>query len=218
MLLWLGWGIQVVSPLLPLLAAVAHFRSTQYVAHPWMRRLAATLLVDLLVNWTLLGMAMSHVHNAWLTNLAFLPQALLFLWVLSGLRPRPFPAFAMPLILMILVIIACFEAQSAGIGQKWITSMTVFSALVLLLCLWQLKELFILTDGSPIHHQPAFWLLGSWILMAGNHLTFYPLVRHFLKHLPQAWILVPWLMTYLIGLSLNICLSRTFLCRNSTSS
>jgi hypothetical protein len=53
--LWAGWGIQIVSPLVPVLAVLIHRRSGRYLSLPWMRRLAILVCFQLAVNWAMLG-------------------------------------------------------------------------------------------------------------------------------------------------------------------
>src|SRR5512133_4273031 len=90
-LLWVGWGIQSVSPLVPVLAAAVHARSERFQSFPWMRRLTALLVFQLLVNWIMLGMAMNRVRNPLVADLAHLPEVRGALWVLAGLGPKALP-------------------------------------------------------------------------------------------------------------------------------
>ncbi|HEY3399769.1 MAG TPA: hypothetical protein VGK03_03985 [Geothrix sp.] len=216
--LWLGWGIQLIRPLIPVGAILANRKSPRYVHLPWMDRLIISVLFDLLVNWTLLGLAFRHIHNAWLADLALVPQTMLSLWVLSSLGPRPIPAFILAPGAVAGLGSTLWEAVSTGFRGKWLVAMTVSSLIVFPLCLWKLKELLSQPDGEPAYRQPAFWLLGTWALDHGTMLIFYPLVDPFMHRLSPAWILVPWLVNYLIGLLLSFTLSWTFLCRKPVSS
>ncbi len=183
-----------------------------------MDRFAVMVGFDLIVNWALLGLAFRHIHNAWLADVALVPQVLLSLWVLSGLGPRPIPPRALAVAVATFLGSAVLEAGLIGFGRKWPVSMVLASLILLGLCLWRLKDLVSLPDGDVVYRQPAFWLLGGWVLAQGIHLTFTPLADLFLKSLSKTWILIPWIITYFFGLSLNLVLSKTFLCLKSSSS
>lgn len=213
-----GWGIQLISPLFPVVAAVVNWRSGRFIHLPWMDRLFIAVAFDLLVDWALLGMALRHMHNIWLLNLALVPQILLSLWVLSGLWSRSIPAFITAPAVGAVLGIAFVEAAWVGLGSKWFASMTVWNLVILILCLWKLKNLLFQSDGKSVYEHPAFWLSSAWVLAQGIHLTFHPLTDLFLKRLSPDWILIPWFMNYSVGLLLSLALSRTFLCRKSISS
>ncbi|MBL0210550.1 MAG: hypothetical protein IPQ13_06495 [Holophagaceae bacterium] len=190
-------------------------RTSRFINLPWMDRLAVAVGFDLVVNWALLGMAFRHVHNAWLTDFAMVPQVLLSLWVLSGLGPRPIPPRILATAVVAFLGSATLEASLIGFGRKWPVTLILASLILLGFCLWRLKDLIAQPEGETVYRQPAFWLLGGWVLGQGMHLTFIPLADLFLKSLPKAWILVPWIITYFLGLSLNLVLSKAFLCRKS---
>jgi hypothetical protein len=183
-----------------------------------MKRLALAVAFDLLVNWVLLGTAIRHIHNAWLANLAFLPDVGLSLWVLSGLGPRRFPTVVLVPTAAVLLGATLLEAASTGLYLKWLTAMTISSILLLGFCLWRLKEFLLQPAGPPAFQQPAFWVITAWTLAQGIHTTFNPLFRFFLRHLSHDLILVPWALVYALGLVINLILSRAFLCPKSTSS
>jgi hypothetical protein len=183
-----------------------------------MDRLALVVAFNLLVNWALVGMSIQRIHNAWLANLAFLPEVGLALWVLSGLGPRRFPTVVLVPTAAVLLGATLLEAASTGLWIKWLTSMTISSILLLAFCLWGLKEFFLQPVGPPAFHQPAFWVLAAWTLEQGIRTTFNPLFNLFLRHLSHDLILVPWVLIYAIGLVLNLILSRAFLCPKFSSS
>lgn len=182
-----------------------------------MSRLSVAVLFDLLVNWALLGLAFGHIHNAWLANLAFVPQTLMSLWVLSDLGPRPFPVSILVSAGVLILATAGWDATSFGLKTKWLTSMAVASIVLLGLSTWKLQGLLQL-NGETLFQEPAFWLLGTWTLDHGTLLIFYPLADAFIHHLSPTWVQIPWLVNYLVGLLLNITLARTFLCRNTNLS
>ncbi len=217
-LLWAGYAIQAISPLVPVVAALASRRSSRFVRLPWMRRLALAVAFDLLVNWALLGMAIRNIHNAWFDNLTFLPEVGLSLWVLSGLGPSRFPGLVIVPTAAVLLGVTLLEAASTGLYLNWLTAMTTSSILLLGFCLWRLKEFIQQPAGAPAFQQPAFWVITAWTLAQGIQTTFNPLFSLFLRHLNHDLILVPWALVYLLGLVLNLILSRAFLCPKSTSS
>lgn len=183
-----------------------------------MDRLALAVVFNLLVNWILLGLAFRHIQNLWFSDLLVLPRMVLALWVFSSLSPRPLSAFFLAPALLITLGCAVWDAASLGLSQKWLTTITISNLVLFALCLWTLKDLFLQADGAAASHQPAFWMLGSWAMAHGITLFYTPLFGLFLKHLSPAWIVVPGLAYFLVGLILNITLSWTFLCRKSLSS
>ena len=200
------------------MAALANQRTIRFVHHPWMNRLAVAVAFDLLVDWLLLGMAFNHIHNAWLSNLALVPQFFLSLWVLSGLGSPPLSTAILAPSAVAVLGAACLEATSSGLGSKWTATMTISNFLLLALCLWILKDFIFQTNKESTYRAPKFWLLCAWVLAMGSHLTFDMVANVFLHRLPTAWILVPWFGNYLVGFFLSLTLSRTFLCPRFTSS
>lgn len=183
-----------------------------------MTRLSLAVLFDLLVNWILLGMAMRHIHNAWLADLAAVPQTLLALWTLTGLSPRTATVRLATITGMAALGFAVWEGTLLGLERKWLATMTVSSAGIFILSFWSLWNLLRVVDEIPHFRNPAFWILATWVIDHGTILVFYPISDNFLHHLPHDWILVPWFLNYLVGLLLSLSLSWTFLCRKSTSS
>ncbi len=217
-LLWTGYAILLISPLLPVVAAIANRRSTGFLRYPWMDRLTLAVTCNLLVNWALLSMCVRHIDNLWFDNLTFLPEFGLDLWVLSGLGPRRIPRFVIVSISAILVGATVLEAATTGLWLKWSTSMSISSILLIGLCFWRLQELFLQPVNLSVFRQPAFWVLAAWLLELGMEMTFYPLHAFFLSHLSRSWVLVPWLAKYALGLGLDLTLSMAFLCPKSISS
>lgn len=217
-LLWAGYAVQLISPALPVAAVVIHHRSGRYAAPPWIRRLSLLLAFNLSVNWTLLGLAMNHVRNAWLAAPAFVVETLLTLWVLWGIAPR---RLRWPLLVPSVAVIlgsAIVEASWIGFRGKWPLSETAASLILLLFCV-MLLTLTLPGDGeTPSRNRPSFWLLSAWSLMFVLELTFFPLHNFFLRSLSRPWILVPWFAKFTIGLILNLGLARTFLCPKPSSS
>ncbi|GLH66982.1 hypothetical protein [Geothrix edaphica] len=216
-LLWVGWGIQSVSPLVPVLAAAVHARSERFQSFPWMRRLTALLIFQLFVNWTMLGMAMNRVRNAWVADLAHVPEVLGALWVLAGLGPKVLPGPVFILAAGTMVASAAWEAAQAGVGSRWSMAETAASLVLFALCLWLLKDLVTKADGRSPWNRPAAWLLGTWALDQGIMLMFYPVQNLFIHQLSRDWVLIPWLVRFIIGLLLNLALARTYLCRKTNS-
>ncbi|HEX4844693.1 MAG TPA: hypothetical protein VFV26_00650, partial [Geothrix sp.] len=157
-----------------------------------------------------------HIHNAWLADLAFVLQTLMSLWVLSDLGPNPFPVSILALVGVMILATAGWDATSVGLKAKWTTGMAMASLVLLGLSIWRLKG-FLQPKGETLYQEPAFWLLGTWTLDHGTLLIFYPLADAFIRHLSPAWVQIPWLVNYLVGLLLNITLARTFLCRKTNS-
>lgn len=216
-LLWVGWGIQSVSPLVPVLAAAVHARSERFQSFPWMRRLTALLVFQLIVNWTMLGMALNRVHNAWVADLAHLPEVLGALWVLAGLGPKVLPGPASLVAAVAMVASAAWDAARVGIGSRWSMAETTASLVLFALSLWLLKGLVTKVDEQSPWNRPAAWLLGTWALDQGIMLMFYPLQNLFIHQLSRDWVLIPWLVRFFIGLLLNLALARTYLCRKTNS-
>lgn len=216
-LLWVGWGIQAVSPLIPVLAAAIHFRSRRFQSLPWMRRLTALLVFQLTVNWAMLGMAMNRVPNAWLADLAHLPEVLGSLWVLAGLSPRVIPGLAFIIAAGAMVSSAAWDAARVGVGSRWSAAEITASLAVFALCLWLLKGLVAKVDERSPWIRPTSWLLGTWALDQGIMLMFYPVQNLFIHQLSRDWVLIPWLVRFIIGLLLNLALARTYLCRKANS-
>jgi hypothetical protein len=217
-LLWTGYAINLIAPALPVAAVAIHHRSDRYAAPPWLRRLSLLQGYNLLVNWTLLGLAMNHVRNAWLAAPTYLVETLLSLWVLRGVDPRRlrWPALV-PSIALILGS-AAVDVSRTGFRGKWPLSETLAGLLLLLFCLLLLVRLLRSDSATPTMDQPSFWLLGAWSLILAFDLTFFPLQNLFLQRLSHAWILVPWFAKYVTGLILNLVLARTFLCPKPSSS
>ena len=204
-------------PLVPVMAALVHQRSGSYLSLPWMRRLAILVCLQLAVNWAMLGLAMNRVHNAWLADLAHLPEVLLPLWVLAGLGPRIVPRAAFITAAAAMVSTAAWNAAHVGLGAKWPVAEATASILLLALCVWQFKGLLAQEDQRSAWNQPASWLLGAWTLDQAIMLMLYPLQNLFLHQLSRDWILVPWLVRFIIGLFLNLAIAKTFLCRTTNS-
>ncbi|WP_306589663.1 hypothetical protein [Geothrix sp. 21YS21S-4] len=210
-----GWGIQMVSPLIPVLAATMHWQSGRYVSFSWMRRLTAFVVFQLVVNWTMLGMAINLKPNYWVADLVHLPEAFLPLWVLAGLALR-FP-MKVPLTLggAAIVLSTAWDASHVGLKAKWPLAAIVSCFALLMLCVGSFIAL-LLKEETPRDNHPAYWLLGTWALDYGIMLMFYPMQTFFLQHLSREWILVPWMLRFTIGLLLNITLAKTFLCRKTS--
>jgi hypothetical protein len=160
---------------------------------------------------------MNRVHNAWLADLAHLPEVLLPLWVLAGLGPRIVPRAAFIAAAAAMVSTAAWDAAHVGLGAKWPVAEATASILLLALCVWQFKGLLSQDDQRSAWNQPASWLLGTWTLDQAIMLMFYPLQNLFLHQLSRDWILVPWLVRFIIGLFLNLAVAKTFLCRTTNS-
>ena len=216
-LLWTGWTIQAVSPLVPVVAVLIHFQSMRFLSFSWMRRLTVLLVLQLAVNWAMLGMAMNKIHNAWLADLAHLPEAMLPLWVLAGLDAQETPRPAFIASAGAILLSAAWNANQVGLSARWLMAETTASLALLALCLWQFKGLVARTDQHSFWSQPAFWLLGTWILDHAIMLMFYPMQNLFIHQLSRTWILVPWLVRFTIGLVLNCTISRTYLCQKTNS-
>jgi hypothetical protein len=217
-LLWSGWGVQVVTPLSPVLAAFFGSRSTSYIRLPWMKRLTITTTFILLVNWTLLAMAMRHIHNHWLFNLTVIPEFMLSLWLLSGIGPKPISSLVFSVALAGIIATAILEGWQLGPWVMWSGSILYLLAVLFALCIWKLVQIIPLVVGDSDTWQPAFWLLGSWMLMNGVDLIFWPLHDYFLARLSKPYVLVPFLVKFILALFFNFALARTFLCRKSHSS
>lgn len=215
---WVASGVNFLSPLIPVLAFIHQQRTGKYHFRPWMAKLGVLLMFQLLVNWGMLGTSINGRHNDWLEDLAYLPEMVLSLWVLDGIREGGLPRMVLLASLGLMGGAAAINGFQVGLDRTWPLAWTVASLLLLGLCLWQLQELITQKGSESIWHQPAFWLLTSWPLMLGVDLTFYPLHNFFLKSLSRAWILVPWFAKYLIGLILNLGVARTFLCPKPSSS
>lgn len=217
-LLWAGYAVNLISPAIPVSAMVFHHWSGRFTTPPWIRRLSLLLGYGLLVNWTLLGLALNHVRNAWLAAPAYLVESLLTLWVLRGVAPRRFPSLVLVPSIAVILGTTAVDAFRIGVRGKWPISETVTSLLLLALCILALSEPSREDDETPARNRPSFWLLGAWSLMLAFDLTFYPLHNVFLQQLSREWILVPWFAKYVVGLILNLVLARTFLCPKPSSS
>lgn len=218
LLFWVASGVNFLSPLLPVLAFIHQQRSGKYQVRPWMAKLGALLMFQLLVNWGMLGTSINGRHNDWLEDMAYLPEMVLSLRVLDGIGERVLPKAVLLACLGLMGGSAAINASQVGLEKTWPLAWTVASLLLLALCLWQLLGLITRRGSGSIWSQPAFWLLTSWPLMLGVDLTFYPLHNFFLKSLSRSWILVPWFAKYVIGLILNLGVARTFLCPKPSSS
>lgn len=217
-LLWTAYAVNLISPALPVAAMVFHHGSGRFATPPWMRRLSLLLVYGLLVNWALLGLALGHVRNAWLSAPAYLVESLLTLWVLQGITPRCLPKPVLVPSVAVILGTTAVDAFRIGVRGKWPVSETVTTLILLALCLLALSASSREDDETPARDRPAFWFLGTWSLMLAFDLTFYPLHNAFLQHLSRDWILVPWFAKYAVGLILNLVLSRTYLCPKPSSS
>ena len=206
--------IQLISPLFPVVAAVVNWRSVGLFTCPD-DRLFIAVAFDLLVDWALSDGSPTHAQHLApqlrLCPRSFIPMGSLALESVD-------PAFITAPAVGAVLGIAFVEAAWVRLGSKWFASMTVWNLVILILCLWKLKNLLFQSDGKSVYEHPAFWLSSAWVLAQGIHLTFHPLTDLFLKRLSPDWILIPWFMNYSVGLLLSLALSRTFLCRKSISS
>lgn len=183
-----------------------------------MNRLAMLLVYGLLVNWALVGLALNQIRNAGIGDVAYLLESLFTLWVLSGIGPRPLPGPLLGSAGIVIMLSGAWEAATVGFTTKWPRTETVSGLIIGSLCLWRLLQTLVQEDHDPAWRQPAFWLLGSWSLLIGVELTFFPLHNLFLQRLTGAWLVVPWFAKYVIGLILNLGVARTFLCPKPSSS
>ncbi|HJW73306.1 MAG TPA: hypothetical protein VJ486_10795 [Geothrix sp.] len=218
MILRIGWAVQLISPLIPVVAAGVGYRSTLYIRRPWMNRLSITLLYILLVNWLLLATAMNHIQNNWMYNASVIPEFALSLWTLSGIGPRPIPTFVLGPAPVGILGIAILQWLKMGPWEMWPMVILYSITVLFALCIWRLARIIPLIVEDPDTWQPAFWLLGSWMLMNGVDLAFWPLFDYFLARLSRPLVLVPFLMKFILGMFFNLALARTFLCRKSHSS
>lgn len=183
-----------------------------------MRRLTLALVYSLLIDWALLGLAIFHVHNSWLGNLAYFLESLAYLWVLAGIGNRkPFRTFLIPALLAILLS-TIWDAWHQGLWKKWLVTESTAGVVLCGFCLWLLLDLLRGRTLISNWNQASFWLLGAWTLQYPVEFTFYPIHNLFLNSLSRDWILVPWFAKYLIGLILNLGVARTYLCPKSSSS
>lgn len=217
-LLWAGWGASLVSPVAPVVGAVLGFRSAHFIRHSWMGRLAITVVFILLVNWILLATAMNHIHNHWIFNATVIPEFALSLWTLSGVGPRALPKLVLASALAGILGIASLEWWKFGVWAMWSTAILYMIAVLFAVCIWKLMQIIPIAVEDPDNWRPAFWLLGAWMLMFGVDLIFWPLHDYFLARLSKPLLLVPFLVKFLLNMSFNLALARTFLCRKSPSS
>jgi len=214
---WLGRGVEAFR-LAPILAAAVNRRSGRFVREPWMVRLEVYLVWDTLIAGTLLGMAMAGIRNLWLSDLTFFFGFLLAAWTLSGLRQdRRVSWFLMLGAVPVLGAVA-WEAFHFGLSTKWVLAMALASTVILLASLWELTQLMLKDEETPLHQKPPFWLLSIWVLQHGMMLIFYPLSKYFLRTLSREWILYPWLVIFLLDGVFNLILAKTFLCLKPRSS
>jgi hypothetical protein len=212
------WVVQLISPLIPVVAAFVGSRSTLYIRRPWMHRLTITLLYILLVNWILLATAMNHIHNNWIYNASLVPEFVLSLWTLSGVGPRPIPNLVLGPALAGALGIVILQFWKLGPWPMWSMALLYSITVLFALCIWRLVCIIPLVVEDPDSWQPAFWLLGSWMLMNGVDLVFWPLFDYFLARLSRPLVLVPFLVKFILAMFFNLALARTFLCRKSHSS
>lgn len=211
-------AINLLSPLLPVAAAVIQARTKRYAEFPGQRRLMVLLVYGLLINWGMVGLSLARVPNAWLADPAYAIESLLMLWVLAGVSEGRLPK---PILLgsaAAMLLSVAWDAQRLGLRAMWPVAETTVGLFMVFACLWLLFTL--LTGNSPIQIRqlPTFWLYSSWLLTFSVALTFYPLRTLFLQHLSRDWILVPWFFKYAITLVLNLGVARTFLCPKPSSS
>lgn len=217
-LVWVISGINLISPLLPVLAIVNHQRSRRYRHLPWMNRLAICLVYSMLVNWGMVGLALNQIRNAWFGNGAYLLESLLTLWVLSDLDSRPLPRSLLWFAGSLVLLSGVWEVFTVGFTVEWLRMEMLAGLIIGSLCLWRLMHTLLQDDYESTWRQPAFWLLGSWSLWIGVELMFSPLHNFFLQRLSGDWVVVPWFAKYVIVLFLNLGVARTFLCPKPSSS
>lgn len=214
----IGTGVNLASPLIPVLAALIQGRSGRYRDYRWMNRLAFLLIYGLIVNWAMVGLSVNHIHNAWLADPGYFIESLLTLWVLAALGRRKLPRALLLASAGGVVASAAWDAWRIGLRGIWPVAETTAGSIQLGLCLWLLFDLLLANDPEPTWHQPTFWLLSSWALMHAIDLTFYPIRNFILQGLSREWILIPSFAKYVIGLLLNLGVARTFLCPKPSSS
>lgn len=213
-----NWTINLVSPLIPVLAMVIHRRMERFEALPWMGRLEVFFFFGLLVNWALLGMAVFWVRNLWLLDLTILPEGLFSLWVMDAITPLRLPRLFRLGAIGIMVTVSAWDGIRLGLDAKWVLAQIITSLLILAASLWRLKEYLIQdTSGSP-YDRSVFWFLAAMTLEHATLLIFYPMNDIFLRQLSRDWVLVPWLARFSTGLALNLAFARTFLCPKPSSS
>jgi hypothetical protein len=214
----LATGINLLSPLLPVAAAVIQFRTKRYREFPGQHRLLALLIYGLFINWGMVGLSLARVHNAWLADPAYAIESLLMLWVLEGVSEGGLPKPVLLVSAAAMLLGVAWDAQRLGLRAMWPVAETTAGILVIFVCLWLLFTLLTEIKPTPIWQLPTFWLYSSWTLIFSVALTFYPLRTLFLRHLSRDWILVPWFCKYAITLVLNLGIARTFLCPKPSSS
>ncbi|GLH69322.1 hypothetical protein GETHPA_08550 [Geothrix rubra] len=217
-LLWIAWAIQLIRPIIPTTAFLISSASSRYQKPSWIQQLTIIVIFTLLIDWALLGLAYCHIHNAWLANLAILPELLLYLWILPKINQQfHFPSMPVALIAIALSVVFCiWDWFRLGLWAKWPMGWTFTSFIIFIVCIWKFKEILIKSHNESLFYRPEFWFLGASTLRYGTLLIFHPLGSVFLKSLPADLILIPGLFVYLIQLFMDIILSKTFLCQKQT--
>lgn len=216
-LTWIGHWLEA-SRFVPLGAALVNRRTERFIREPWMVRLEAFLVFDLLLEVGLLGLALRHTRNYWLHDLALLPSLALGAWILAGMNPSR--RFKSSLLFMggLVALVTIGEAARLGLYHKWIASMILGSLGLMVASVWELGRLFARPSSAALAQHPAFWFLTASILDLGTSVLMYAGSTLFLRSLSPKWIGIPWAVNTALGVVLRLVLTKAFLCPKPKSS